>query len=589
MKRSKKAGKPAPTGPPEEMDLDDAVPTVTAATHKLLSNFNFVAAAGLKNIRIPITSAAVAEDVPGSPAEPVFDASAQDDIQGNVIPGFNKDHQRFLFYRLGNVKRCKKFLHWLAPLISSMEEVLAFRRLFRAYRLKRGSRGVFLCSTWVNIAFSNPAIARLAGKADARAFGDASFRQGLAARSSYLGDPTHSRAPGHESNWVVGGQRNAADILIIVASDSPPDLDRMSGQIRAQATAAGMTLLYEQDGESLPGDLRGHEHFGFKDGVSQPGVRGKLSAAPGDYLTPRYFSNTDERRLYFAKPGQLLAWPGQFLLGELRQSTEHLYNSHPPAANFPAWARRGSYLVVRRLSQDVPLFWSFAARAAARLGMDPTRFASMLVGRWPSGAPIMRVPGGDDPALGADEFANNHFIFDDPTRPSNLRPIPGYPGDSFPPAMADFLGKVCPHFAHIRKVNPRDGASDLGKPEDNLARFILRRGIPFGPAIIGVKKPGRNLAAQERGLMFLGYASTIEDQFEFLQRRWSNSVTQPNLGGHDPIIGQNGHNGSRARFLEFPTAGGPVRLRFKEEWVVPTGGGYFFSPTLSAIRTVLAA
>ena len=48
----------------------------------------------------------------------------------------------------------------------------------------------------------------------------------------------------------------------------------------------------------------------------------------------------------------------------------------------------------------------------------------MLIGRWPSGAPILRVPGGDDPALGDDDFANNHFIFDDDTRASSLRSDP---------------------------------------------------------------------------------------------------------------------------------------------------------------------
>jgi deferrochelatase/peroxidase EfeB len=103
----------------------------------------------------------------------------------------------------------------------------------------------------------------------------------------------------------------------------------------------------------------------------------------------------------------------------------------------------------------------------------------MLVGRWPSGAPIVRTPSADDTALGEDSFANNHFIFDDHTRPAELKIIPGYPGDTFPQGMADFLATVCPHFAHIRKVNPRDSITDLGKPEDNLARTILRRGIPF--------------------------------------------------------------------------------------------------------------
>lgn len=283
-------------------------------------------------------------------------------------------------------------------------------------------------------------------------------------------------------------------------------------------------------------------------------------------------------------------WPGQVLLGEPRQDTERLFTPAPAiATDFPKWARRGSYLVVRRLHQDVPAFWKFAAAGAAAVGLSPTHFASTLVGRWPSGAPIMRSPAADLPALGGDEFANNHFLYDDDTRPALLRPIPGYSGDSFPPAAADFLARVCPHFAHIRKVNPRDGATDLGKPQDNLARAILRRGIPYGPPIVGVKRPAKRLFAQDRGLMFLCYGASIEDQFEFMQRRWANSPVQPNLGGHDPIIGQNGGEPGRVRVVEFPRPGGGVaRIRMKQEWVIPTGGGYFFAPTISAVRDVYA-
>ena len=68
-------------------------------------------------------------------------------------------------------------------------------------------------------------------------------------------------------------------------------------------------------------------------------------------------------------------------------------------------------------------------------------------------------------------------------------PIPGYAGDSYPQAAADFLAQVCPHFAHIRKVHPRDTATDMGKPADSFVRLILRRGIPYGPQLVGVKNP----------------------------------------------------------------------------------------------------
>jgi Dyp-type peroxidase family len=540
-------------------------------------------------VLIPVLGGDPGAEIPGAEPEPVYGAKARANIQGNVVPGFNKDRQTFLFFKFGQVRLAKRWLRWISPLISSMEEVLAFRRAYRALRLRLGVSDPPLCSAWVNIGFSCVGIAKLVGAAEAAKFGDESFRQGLAARSTYLGDPSKRRHDGHASRWVVGGPKKEADVMVIVAADDAAHLRTLVSSITTRARADGLKLLFEQYGENLPGALHGHEHFGFKDGISQPGIRGKVSSLPGDFITPRYLDATDPRAKLFAKPGQPLVWPGQFLLGEKRQNTEQLLPSGPPASNFPGWAALGSYLVCRRLRQDVPAFWGFAINAAAAVGVPPLKFASMLVGRWPSGAPLMRSPAGENAALAGDEWANNHFIYDDASRPSPLRPIPGYAGDTFSQAAADVLGQVCPHFAHIRKANPRDLATDLGKPADSLLRMILRRGIPFGPPIAGVKRPPRSLVRKERGLMFVCYGATIEDQFEFLTRRWANSSIHPTFGGHDPVIGATDRYGHRSRFIDFPTPSGIRRIKIHQEWVTPTGGGYFFAPPIDAIAGVLGA
>jgi Dyp-type peroxidase family len=536
-----------------------------------------------KGVRLPLQD----EEPTEKATEPVYNQHELRNIQGNIIPGFNKDHQHCLFLRISDVQRTKAWLRWLAPSVSPMDEVLSFVREHRALRLREGVRETALRATWVNIGFSYDAIKTLVSAGDADAFGDESFRQGLAERSTFLGDPVEKSHLGHRENWRVGGPGNEADIIVIIAADDSGSLHETAGLIRDRALEGRLGLLFEQRGETLPDPLRGHEHFGFKDGVSQPGVRGKASSAPGDFITPRYLAPEDPRFPYFAKPGQVLLWPGQFLLGEPRQDPDDLTRSAPPASNFPLWAKHGSYLVCRRLRQNVPAFWDFAIRAANATGLTPVKLASMLVGRWPSGAPLMRSPQADDGKLAGDPWANNHFIFDDNTRPSSLLAIPGYEGDTHAAANADVLGAVCPHFAHIRKSNPRDAATDLGKAQDSMLRMVLRRGVPFGSPIAGVTNPSRELVDQERGLMFLCYGATIEDQFEFLIRRWANSPIQPNDGGFDPIIGQTDGRNGRKRYIDFPMSSETRTIDLREDWVIPTGGGYFFAPPINAIADVL--
>jgi hypothetical protein len=120
---------------------------------------------------------------PPLPTEPVYGREAGNDIQGSLIPGFNKDHQQFVFLRLGDLDPAREWLRWLAPRLATMNDVLEVRREFRAARLRLGVREPGLAATWLSVAFSHKAIAALAGPLDAAQFGDESFRQGLAARS----------------------------------------------------------------------------------------------------------------------------------------------------------------------------------------------------------------------------------------------------------------------------------------------------------------------------------------------------------------------------------------------------------------------
>src|SRR4051812_48917506 len=86
-------------------------------------------------------------EVPGAPEEPVLDVH---EIQGNVLVGFNKDHQTFLFFRITDPGPTKQWLKAVAPQIASTAEVLSFRRLFRALRARRGAEASGMTATWIN-------------------------------------------------------------------------------------------------------------------------------------------------------------------------------------------------------------------------------------------------------------------------------------------------------------------------------------------------------------------------------------------------------------------------------------------------------
>jgi Dyp-type peroxidase family len=539
---------------------------------------------------------------------PVEEVLEVDDIQGNILAGFNKDFQTFLFLKIHDRAITKDWLRSLTPCIASTAEVLLFNKLHRSLRSRRQEDPQGMAATWVNIAFTYQGIQMLTSEEEANKFQDDPFRLGLYKRSGFLGDPVDPHSDGHPNQWVVGGSKNVPDILLMIASDDPTylaaEVKRLKSGIQALSISTdgnrgknALEIIYEQ-AAAARSDIPGHEHFGFKDGISQPGIRGRVSEAVQDFLAPRLIASEDPSASEFARPGQALIWPGQFVLGYKRQKADDFLEPLPALELSLPWTRNGSFLVVRRLRQDVPAFWSFVHDQAARLaqkpgfaGMTPERFAALLVGRWPSGAPLMRSPDTDNPALAEDDFANNHFFYVAPTKPISLIEIPSYPGDSFPQAKGDESGAYCPHAAHIRKVNPRDMATDTGGARDTRTHLIIRRGIAFGHPVQDPTQPTPEELKEERGLMFLSYQASIENQFEFLTNHWTNADKQPRAGGHDPVIGQHrDQEGNRIRQVEIQGNDGSTEvINIPLEWVTPTGGGYFFAPSLSALKTVLSA
>jgi len=527
-----------------------------------------------------------------------------DEIQGIAVPGFFKPHQTLIYVHLPHqrdgVDQFREFLRDFVPSVATAAKTLRDRRDHRqtavtprATALRRGAparhpirRGVLIA-----VAFSAQGLVKLTPGASE--IPSVAFQGGLASRSSLLGDPTRPGAEGHPSNWVVGKPGEELDLLVVVAGDERGPVSAEAETIMKQLLSVGARVA-KQDGDVRRGKMAGHEHFGFDDGISQPGIRGRVSTAADDFVTDRHIDPSDRPAAWlYGYPGQDLVWPGEFILGYPATGPDPLVPG-PLSEAHPAWTRNGSFLVYRRLRQDVGLFWRTMREEAGRLakldgfqGLTDDRLAARLVGRWQSGAPVNRVPAGDNQALGEDPFANNNFLFDADTPRLSL--AAGH-SDPFEAAKADPVGVTCPWAAHIRKVNLRDSGSDIGGRIATYSRRLLRIGVTFGKSLedrYGEKPDPQN---GDRGVLFLSIQASIENQFEFLQSRWMNDPSRPKMpGGNDMIVGQNAAAEHDVRQCTIFGGGlQQAQVSAANQWVIPTGGGYFFVPSISALRDVIA-
>jgi len=490
---------------------------------------------------------------------------AVDEIQGNILPGFGTRCLLLLGLKIEKSVEAAATLSRLAPRITTLRQMNGLRE-FRRNRLRAGDRGAGIDCLLLNVALAPAAL---------KAFGlrfesipETPFLAGMA--KADLQDP---QVAGQPTGWVVGDpEERSPDVFLILASDSVAIVESGAEALVHLLNAGGYRCIYRERGDRLPNNI---EHFGFRDDISQPGVRGLLSARPDDYLTRRLFDAADPRAEEFARPGQPLIWPGQFLYGYPTLLDDPLVPG--PIAEPPhAWMANGSYLVFRRLKQDVSEFQTFLANGAAQAStglnrtVSPEEFAAWVVGRWPDGTPVDRSPHAPDPAVAADDERVNFFAFGTDEPDAALR-IDGVPR-TVPGCPADLFALRCPHFAHIRKVNPR-GPTDQGPA---AAFRMLRRGIPYGP----LWQPGEAPGA-DRGLLFLAYMRSPSRQFLTVNATWANTANAPEGHGHDLLIGQVRVGSRTAERLESVAV--TVTVPGPNSWVIPTGGGFYFAPARSEI------
>ena len=405
----------------------------------------------------------------------------------------------------------------------------------------------------VNVAFSATGLGKLGLAPTTLALFSQEFAGGMttAHRRRVLGDVDAS----DPDRWSWGGPRTQpTELLLLLYARDEATLAGLEDELVAGLASGGLALV-ERLG-TAPLDDR--EHFGFRDGISQPTLEGMPRPdLPTNIIKTGEFvlGYQNEYGLYTDRP--LLdasADPGNLLPPVPGNSSER------------DLGRNGSYLVFRQLSQDARGFWRFLDEATrtANGTSDPlasARLAAKMVGRWPNGAPLAISPDRDDP-----RFANaNDF---------------GY-------GQADPAGLNCPIGAHVRRAHPRDSldpdpGTDRSYELDKRHR-LLRRGRKYGPPVHPDEQPADGAAANEaRGLHFICLCANLARQFEFVQHTWINNQKFDGLYDEvDPLIGRRDSGGA-----SFSVPRRPFRQRITglPSFVTVRGGAYFFLPGLRAIR-----
>lgn len=379
------------------------------------------------------------------------------------------------------------------------------------------------------------------------------FIDGIASerRARILGD-TGKSAPKY---WQIGSDPNTLHILLVILALDEVVLQQEVERQKVSWEASGLQLIAEEIGHMLPDN---REHFGFLDGVSQPkfkhGVRDPKASEP-------------------------TIAAGEFVMGY-----ENQYDQLPisPTLNGKDLGRNGTYIVFRKLYQDVVGFWNFvaeqAAQDAALSEMPPAErqvwLASKMVGRWPSGAPTVKYPDHDRPDIPMEEMNNFYYH------------------------KRDYDGYNTPRGSHIRRANPRDtnGTTPEAALKTSDSHLLIRRGMSYGdPLITPDTVPPQNLVddGKDRGLIFLAINTDISRQFEFIHQSWLNNTKFDRLyNDKDPIMGDHCDDSEvEGKQYDFTIERQPVRRRMADipRFVTVKGGGYFFMPSISALKLLAEA
>jgi deferrochelatase/peroxidase EfeB len=450
------------------------------------------------------------------------------DIQGNVVRGYRMPNARHFALRVGNGATARRFIAAIVP----------------------GSEGdgpfVTTATDWgdkkpdycLNIGITWNGLRALGLPASVLSLFPATFRNGPQGNAKAMGDEGAS-APEH---WTMGGPSTPqVHVLLSLFSNEAvhPCMDKWSAVLEAMFARDGLEQVWRMDAATLPD---GKVHFGYKDGIAQPRIKG----VPGKQ----------------APDMQPEAEPGEFLLGR------HYVNQY--AGNFigalpPQLADNATYGAFRVLAQDVDGFENFIRTAGKRYNMSPELVAAKLMGRWRNGVPLVLSPDAPQPP--------HHHVAD-----QQINNFDFAPSASHPTYYDDAEGLRCPVGAHIRRLNPRNSLV-MGKPH---TRRLIRRGMAYGPAY---EAGSPDNPPGERGLVGYFICGDLDMQFEFMLSTWVNAdfSTTGIRGTREPLLGAQPEYGGQF-VLRTNDARDPIVFDNLPRLIQTRGSVYCLLPGIGGLR-----
>ena len=374
------------------------------------------------------------------------------------------------------------------------------------------------------------------------------FVKGASARAAQdLADTGASAA----QCWDKRFAPDHAHVLLSTHADTQEELKEFAKVLQGLRGARGLGGWEEPfEGCNLTKDIDVRtEHFGFRDGISNPVIEGFPPNKPNAHAAGEFL-------LGYPNDNKFNPW---LLINPWPKPNPWLRELNP-APELTEFFRDGSFAAFRQLEQHVGRFNASVEEWANQLGggQDLEKWReyvrAKLAGRWWNGAVVK--PGQNDPPPLSGGYPEtkklNDFDFSEDPR-----------------------ARGCPFGAHIRRMNPR---------QDPVVPFqqrpLIRRGMPYGPTF--EQEPGAR-----RGLLGLFFCASLEDQFERLLTEWANAnpMGPDNRGNaRDPLASN--HQVPGACF-DIPMPGEALRqLDGFTGYVTTLGTLYAFFPSLCTIGRI---